>query len=244
MRQRWVGEDLCFIDDLRIRYVSSNYEEAVTGADEMVVLKPKSYFDKYRSFVREDVRRIVEVGIFEGGSVVLLADAFPNAEIVGIDYRQPNPFVLEHIDRLGFADRVKVHYGVSQSDRAKIDALLGAAWGGERIDLVIDDASHEYDLTTATFDIIYPRVRHNGHYVIEDWGWLHWLGYDGSLLGGKGRALSSMVLELAMATAGQQPSVASLTVDGGMAVVTRGYAAPPPFKDMVRLNGGRKWLGL
>lgn len=37
------------------------------------------------------------------------------------------------------------------------------------IDLVINDASHVYDLTLASFNCLFPHVAVGGRYVIEDW---------------------------------------------------------------------------
>ena len=40
---------------------------------------------------------------------------------------------------------------------------------GEPLDLVIDDASHLYGPTMASFEVLFPRLRPGGLYVIEDW---------------------------------------------------------------------------
>lgn len=245
MRQNWVSNELCLLGNVRIKFVSSNFAEAKTTEDHMVVLKPGAWFERYRNLIPGDVRQIVEVGIFEGGSIALLADLFPKAEIIGIDIRPQNNFVLQHIESLGFSDRVKLHYGVSQADRAAIEQIISSAWGAEPIDLVIDDASHIYDLSVTTFDILFPRVRTGGYYVIEDWGWAHWPGFAGDLVNSGSRALSSMVLELVMATAGYGQAVSEVRAFSSMAFVKRGDGVVPPLDKMIRLNGNnRVWHGV
>lgn len=245
MRQNWVSNELCLLGDVQIKFVSGNFSEAKTTADQMIVLKPQIWFERYKTFIPTDVRRIVEVGIFEGGSIVLLADLFPNAEIIGIDLRKQNDFVLQHIDALGYGDRVKLHYGVSQTDRAAIEQIISSAWGAEPIDLVIDDASHVYDFSVATFDILFPRVRAGGFYVLEDWGWAHWPNFSGDLANSGSRALSSMVLELVMATAGYSQAVAEVRALTAMAFIKRGEGAALPLGKMIRLNGNnRVWHGV
>ena len=39
------------------------------------------------------------------------------------------------------------------------------------IDLVIDDASHVYEPTLASFETLFPHLRPGGLYIIEDWQW-------------------------------------------------------------------------
>ena len=48
------------------------------------------------------------------------------------------------------------------------------------IDLVVDDASHLYEQTKATFAMLFPLVRPGGNYVIEDWSWAHWARHSKS----------------------------------------------------------------
>ena len=40
-------------------------------------------------------------------------------------------------------------------------------------DLIVDDASHLYRPTLASFEVLYPRLRPGGTYVIEDWAGDH-----------------------------------------------------------------------
>ena len=47
---------------------------------------------------------------------------------------------------------------------------------GRPVDLVIDDASHRYPETVASFEVLFPRLRTGGLYVIEDWTAEHRLG--------------------------------------------------------------------
>src|SRR5436305_13262918 len=101
MRQRWVSDDLCLIGETRIRYINRDFEQAMTTADELVVLKPESFFKQYDAIGAGEARRILELGLFEGGSVALLADRYPQAEIVAIDIRPPSPHLSSHLAALG-----------------------------------------------------------------------------------------------------------------------------------------------
>ena len=234
----WDSDSAGRIGGVPFRWVSSDYHLHKTTADEIVVLKPKGFFDAYKDWTP---KRILEVGIFEGGSTLILADMFPEAEIIAIDIREANPAVQDHLERLGFADRVKLHYEVSQSDGRALKAILGDF----KPDLVIDDASHVYRHSVATFNVVFPRVTPRGRYVIEDWGWAHWSNWVGHPIYLKGKALSTLVLELVMAAASRPDVIASVHVDSAMAVVTKANHKGKigPLSDMVRLNDGRTWSG-
>ena len=41
------------------------------------------------------------------------------------------------------------------------------------LDLVIDDASHLYELTRARFVTLFPLLQPGGMYIVEDWAWSH-----------------------------------------------------------------------
>ena len=81
----------------------------------------------------EAPRSIVELGVFEGGSALILAEMFAHT-------------------RIEDADRLRIHYGVSQADEAALTDL--AERQNSRVDLVVDDASHEYNLTRRSPEVL------------------------------------------------------------------------------------------
>jgi hypothetical protein len=46
-------------------------------------------------------------------------------------------------------------------------------FGTTPVDLVIDDASHLYDESRASFETLFPLLHPGGLYIIEDWRWQH-----------------------------------------------------------------------
>ena len=48
----------------------------------------------------------------------------------------------------------------------------------DELDLVVDDASHTYEETKASFEFLFPLLRPGGIYVIEDWSWAHHPNYQ------------------------------------------------------------------
>ncbi|MDX2101962.1 MAG: class I SAM-dependent methyltransferase [Alphaproteobacteria bacterium] len=238
----WTSDTTATLNGVPVRVVYSGFSEVQTTDDEIIVLKPRYFFDSYRELFAntESPRSIVELGVFEGGSALILAEMFPHARIEAVDLRAANPAVLRHITRMGFADRLRIHYGVSQADEAALTELVERRLDS-RVDLVVDDASHEYELTRRSLEILLPFVRPGGIYAIEDWGWAHWPAptFDHWA----GTALSSLILELVMATATRPKLFGRLVVNGSFAYLVRGAdAVERPFRlvDHVKI-APRQW---
>ena len=91
-----------------------------------------------------------------------------------MDLRTEPATALSHYrESSGRSDALRAHYGVDQSDKARLSAILDDAFGDAPIDLVIDDASHVYGPTVASFEAIFPRLRPGALYIVEDWDASH-----------------------------------------------------------------------
>jgi predicted O-methyltransferase YrrM len=144
-------------------------------SDDLTLFKTPDLVRQYLATIeREQPRRIVEVGIDQGGSTALLAVLAEPERLLAIDIEAeaPRPLV-RFIDENGLGDVVLTRFGVDQADRSRVAELLDEAFGAAPIDLVFDDASHLLGPTRATFETIFPRVRPGGLFVIEDWSWEH-----------------------------------------------------------------------
>jgi SAM-dependent methyltransferase len=117
---------------------------------------------------------ILEVGVLHGGATLVLTQRLPRATILAVDLNMPPPAFFAELGRLGAAERVTVAVG-SQSDGSFLDSQIERVFGGDKLDVVIDDASHLYVHTKATFDHLFSgHVRPGGFYAIEDWGCGYW----------------------------------------------------------------------
>lgn len=201
MQQIWTSETEGSLAGVPIRYISSDFDRHKTTEDQIVLLKPGPMLQEYRALA-PDPRRIVELGIYQGGSALLMADMFPAAQILGFDWaRSPNPAIDHHSQRLGYADRLHLYFGISQDD-PRISGVVREAFGGQPIDLIVDDASHNYGFTTRSFDMLFPTLAVGGVYIIEDWGWRYWAGFTPAVSLTEGDIpLSDMVHELVAAVA-------------------------------------------
>jgi len=113
---------------------------------------------------------IVELGIADGGSTALLALAAEPSKLVACELdTEPRPALASFVDHHHLGDVVRTFYGVDQGDREQLADIVDKEFAGEPIDLVIDDASHQYAPTLASFEVLFPRLRPGGHIIIEDW---------------------------------------------------------------------------
>jgi hypothetical protein len=100
------------------------------------------------------VERLLEIGIWQGQSLRLWRELFPEALIIGVDH---NP------DCTGLAsDRIVV----AVADQANPDQMSQVAVEWEPFDVVIDDGSHRPADVLVSFAALFPHVR--GWYFIED----------------------------------------------------------------------------
>ncbi len=194
------------------------------ASDELsfTLVKSRRYVDCYLNKLNFPAVGIVEVGFFEGGSSVFLDRFYRPHRLVCIDQRvEPIPAVEQYKIRYGRRENLRMVYGVDQGDQAELAAIVDEELP-EGIDLVIDDASHQYELTKATLGVLLPRVRPGGAYVIEDWGWAHgpqFQAEDHPWFGSP--ALSNLVFELSAALASDTELIESIHLDRMMAIITR-----------------------
>jgi hypothetical protein len=183
---------------------------------------------------QERPQRIVEVGIYKGGSTAMLAALAPEAEILAIEL-DPGP--APHLERYraagGRTEHLRTEFGVDQADRPRLQSLVADAFGGEAIDLVIEDASHALVPSRITLDALLPLVRHRGAYLFEDWSWAHLrAGAWGATFGGSdwpdGRSPSPLVYEMVMATGSSEGIIDAVDVRPSTALARRGGAPLDP----------------
>ncbi len=108
---------------------------------------------------------LLELGVKEGGSLLLWHDYFPSATIVGIDINLPKEFKP--------TDHIYLFEG-SQADRQFLSGVATKV-APKGFDIIIDDASHLGQLTRIAFWHLFDNhLKPGGLYVIEDWGTGYW----------------------------------------------------------------------
>jgi hypothetical protein len=131
------------------------------------------YFDIYHRHLKKFRDRpvvLVEFGVAYGGSGRMWREYLgPDAVVHGVDI-DPRCKAWEDA---GFT----VHIG-DQADRSFLRQLLRDIGP---IDIVIEDGGHRPDQQIATFEVIYPKVRPGGVFLIEDLHTSYWPAYEGGL---------------------------------------------------------------
>jgi predicted O-methyltransferase YrrM len=131
--------------------------------------------DRYREFAaRFPQANIVELGVDRGASTAFLHLVMAPKHLLALDIKPNNqPALQTFLDSHDPDGRVQVVWETDQADVGRLADLLDQAFGTESLDLVIDDASHQLAPSRASFDLLFPRLRPGGMYVIEDWSWQH-----------------------------------------------------------------------
>ena len=127
-----------------------------------------SHYERHFGRYRGDGIKMLEIGVFLGGSLELWRKYFgPKAIIYGIDV---NPACA---DRVSLPNQVRIG---SQDDPEFLRSVF-AEMGG--LDIVLDDGSHVGRHQSASFDTLFPLLRDGGLYAIEDLHTSYWPGPSG-----------------------------------------------------------------
>lgn len=112
---------------------------------------------------------VLEVGVFKGASTKAWLEYFPKATIYGIDTFER--VAMESLD-VWSHPRVKLMKADSTAPEAMLKVI--AEWGQEIVfDVVIDDGLHTPTANYKTFRNLWPLMRKNGMYFVEDAWPLH-----------------------------------------------------------------------
>jgi cephalosporin hydroxylase len=152
---------------------------------------------------------------------------FQPVKHVGVDIQQKHDseYFTRCVARKGLRDCVKLYWETDQANAGQMCAIVTSEFSGQ-LDLVIDDASHQYDSTKASFQTLFPLLRPGGLYVIEDWAWSHWKEFQSPDHPWFHKTpLSALVDELIKVTGSavlEASAIASVVVFQGFVVVERG----------------------
>ena len=112
----------------------------------------RNYEEYFRPLLERDIR-LLELGVYHGGSLLLWRDYFARGLVVGLDI---NPVHIE--DPTG---RVRVYQG-QQQDTELLDRIARET-APEGFDVIIDDCAHVGHLARASFRHLFDRHRRLGH---------------------------------------------------------------------------------
>jgi hypothetical protein len=146
------------------------YHAVDLGGDKMASLR-NGYGRNYAPLLAPrlgEVRTLVELGVFQGVSLALWCDLFPEAKVVGLDidfgrFRAHATFLEQ-----------RGAFSTNAPDLVRFDAFAPDATplvdelDGRFIDVFIDDGPHHIDAIVATAKAIVPLMGAGSLYVVED----------------------------------------------------------------------------
>ena len=116
-----------------------------------------NYLQKYEFFLRDlkdKPLRLLELGVFQGGSERMWKRFFPQAEIFGVD--------IDESCRMHAAERIEIRIG----DLSKEEVLESLK--EIRPHIIVDDASHIWSHQIKALFALFPALPSGGVYILED----------------------------------------------------------------------------
>jgi cephalosporin hydroxylase len=190
--------------------------------------KVKSLIDQYdRFFILNQSfqpKQILEIGMWDGGSLALWSEVLKPNKLVGVDLkkRADSDYFKHYIASRSLSEVVKTYWGVDQADQVTLKSILDSEFPAQAIDLVIDDGSHLYAPTKASFELVFPRMQPGGYYIIEDWAWSNWPGLE--LVFRDQVPLNKFIYEILDAIGTSTRLISSIQVCQGFVAICRGDA--------------------
>lgn len=151
--------NMSLLDRLAHKYGTDKGTQQPRGNE----LSPKNYtryYTKHFEPIRLECLNVLEIGVFQGASLKMWSDYFPNANIYGLDIRKR---CKRYTDT---SRRTKVFIG-DQTDTRILQQMVRETGN---LDIVIDDGGHHMLQQQTSFRILFPYVVPGGVYVIEDLG--------------------------------------------------------------------------
>lgn len=233
---------LTWLDDGRFQFRGSTFQtpqgdllrEAEPRDGDLRLFKSPPLIERYTALLDElGPRNVFELGVMGGGSALFIAQYARPARLVGVD-RRPLGQQAQQIEARAAADGlagvIRLHGEVDQADRVALAGIVEADLADADLDLVVDDCSHLYGPSRASFNELFPRLRPGGVYVIEDWRWAHsQLGQE-PLEGWHPHQvpLTRLLFEIVLAIPSIPGLIEDFTIELDSVFVTRGEAAADP----------------
>ena len=128
-------------------------------------------YEKYLPFKRDQKIKILEIGVFNGSSINMWREYYPNCYVVGIDI-DSSCIKYEKIE-----NKLFVEIG-SQIDDIFLNKVIEKHGP---FDLIIDDGSHMQSHMIFSFEKLFPELKKSGIYIVEDTCCSYWSEYEGGL---------------------------------------------------------------
>lgn len=118
----------------------------------------RQYETLFRVYIDKPIK-LLEIGVYKGGSISAWRDVFPNAvTILGVDIDY-NCKQYQDIGR-------NIHVEIGDATRPEFIKEINDKYGP--FDIILDDGSHNNSHVIQSFEILFPLLKDEGLYVVED----------------------------------------------------------------------------
>ena len=147
------------------------FKDFLENTDHRKIYKWSQYFEAYEKeffHLRDKEISFLEIGVYKGGSIPMWKGYFKKASnLVFIDIDQNCQKFEENGTKVLIGD---------QSDKKFLNKVIDN-YGP--FDIVIDDGSHLCKHQIISFEILWPYLKNNGIYLVEDTHSSYWPGFGG-----------------------------------------------------------------
>jgi hypothetical protein len=207
------------------------------GAEGICLYKTRGFMRAYEQFLRAhqdfQPKRILELGVWGGGSIALWNEVFRPDHLVGLDIMAApaDDPLAAYVRQSAAGDRIRVHWNSRQEDQDLLGRIVAVDFGGVAPDLVIDDASHAYLPTKRSLECLFPLMAAGSMYVIEDWAADLKVEPGGGESGGGRRPLSQLMLDIVSTFGRGGGPIGAINVYHGIVAIERNHhqCAPGEF---------------
>jgi hypothetical protein len=115
-------------------------------------------YDSHLSHLQNKNLKILEIGVYNGGSLYMWKNYFPNSKVTGLD-------IDPYCKRWAEPDKdINVYIG----DQCDTDFLKEVCEKEGPFDLIIDDGGHINHQIITSFEFLFDYLKEGGTYVVED----------------------------------------------------------------------------
>ena len=133
------------------------------GCDKAVKHMYDTVYEPEFDALRNEPINILEVGVFKGDSICAWLDFFPNATIYGLDI-----FTRVKAEDIDILQHERVKWLKADSTNIAVRDQIKREWPRIRFDVIIDDGLHTPDANAKTLHNLFPLIKKNGKFYVED----------------------------------------------------------------------------
>lgn len=131
------------------------------GSDKATQGEGHRYHEVYETLIPRDTAMLVELGLggsgFNGawGSARAWLDWLDGGQFIGVDIEEPPADLCSR-------------FAYYKCDLGDVPSLMALAEAIQGCDVIIDDASHRGDQQRLAFAVLWPALKPDGLYIVED----------------------------------------------------------------------------